>query len=193
MCHRLRRLSTAGRIPKGFRNKAQGCEGRATLGKGGGCFTTPTGLRGCGLVARAIAVSRNPFRVVIDRTHDPRVARSSQPWALLRNPFGIRCCKLLQNEFEPQSQSPPGSHKKQSAKWEQDTAISLALISPLDAGEKNRLKMFLFGSVLQRLPKWPQAGAPDPIEDRFRPVHHVLIFGLPKNDARSQRLQHIVV
>src|SRR5216683_1991055 len=29
------------------------------------------------------------FRVVIDRTHDPRVARSSQPWALLRNPFGI--------------------------------------------------------------------------------------------------------
>ncbi len=29
------------------------------------------------------------FRVVIDHTHDPRVARSSQPWALLRNPFGI--------------------------------------------------------------------------------------------------------
>src|SRR5712691_5773255 len=36
------------------------------------------------------AVGHNPFRVVIDRTHDPRVARPSQPWALLRNPFGIR-------------------------------------------------------------------------------------------------------
>src|SRR6266700_5130601 len=75
------------RIPKGFRNKAQGCEERATLGKGGRCFTTPTGLwPGC----VAVAVDRNPFRVVIDRAHDPRVARSSQPWALLRNPFGIR-------------------------------------------------------------------------------------------------------
>src|SRR6266436_6017462 len=75
------------RIPTGFRNKAQGCEGRATLGKGGRYFTTPTGLRlGCA----AVAVGHNPFRVVIDQTHDPRVARSSQPWALLRNPFGIR-------------------------------------------------------------------------------------------------------
>src|SRR6266704_2547719 len=74
------------RIPKGFRNKAQGCEGRATLGKGARCFTTPTGLwPRCA----AVAVIHNPFRVVIDRTHDPRVARSSQPWALLRNPFGI--------------------------------------------------------------------------------------------------------
>src|SRR5436189_3778898 len=46
-----------------------------------------TGLRpGCA----AVAVGRNPFRVVIDQTDDPRVARSSQPWALLRNPFGIR-------------------------------------------------------------------------------------------------------
>src|SRR6266699_3537771 len=75
------------RIPKGFRNKAQGCEGRATLGKGGRCFTTPTGLRP---VRATAAGGRNPFRVVIDRPHDPRVARSSQPWALLRNPFGIR-------------------------------------------------------------------------------------------------------
>src|SRR5437667_8731967 len=45
--------------------------------------------RGCGLVALPLLVGRNPFRVVIDRTHDPRVARSSQPWALLRNPVGI--------------------------------------------------------------------------------------------------------
>src|SRR5436190_19022995 len=79
--------ATLERIPKGFCNKAQGCEGRATLGKRRRCFTTPTGLRpGCA----AVAGGRNPFRVGIDRTHDPRVARSSQPWALLRNPFGIR-------------------------------------------------------------------------------------------------------
>src|SRR6266567_495397 len=65
------------RIPKGFRHKAQGCEERATLGKDGRCFTTPTGLwPGCA----AVAVGRNPFRVVIDPTHDPRVARSSQPF-----------------------------------------------------------------------------------------------------------------
>src|SRR5216683_5515088 len=81
------------RIPKGFRSKAQGCEGRATLGKGGRCFTTPTGLwPRCA----TIAVGRNPFRVVIDPTPDPRVARSSQPWALLRNPFGIRRAASLE-------------------------------------------------------------------------------------------------
>src|SRR6266436_3951048 len=38
----------------------------------------------------AADVGRNPFRVVIDWACDPRVARCSQPWALLRNPFGIR-------------------------------------------------------------------------------------------------------
>src|SRR5258708_36258175 len=80
-------IEYVGRIPKGFRNKAQGCEGRATLGKGGRCFTTPTGLRPRWAV---VGVCPNPFRVVIDRARDPRVARSSQPWALLRNPFGIR-------------------------------------------------------------------------------------------------------
>src|SRR6266566_8025991 len=80
------------RIPKGFRNKAQGCEGRATLGKGGRYFTTPTGLRPR---CAAVTSGRNPFRVVIDWTHDPRVARSSQPWALLRNPFGIRLGESL--------------------------------------------------------------------------------------------------
>src|SRR5882672_2127791 len=33
------------RIPKGFGNKAQGCEARATLGQPGRKPTTPTGLR----------------------------------------------------------------------------------------------------------------------------------------------------
>ena len=34
-----------GRIPKGFRHKAQGCEGRATLGQPSRRAPTPTGLR----------------------------------------------------------------------------------------------------------------------------------------------------
>src|SRR6266404_1906439 len=82
----IRRHALIGRIPKGFRIKAQGCEGRATLGKRAWCFTTLKGLRPHGT---AVVVGRNPFRVVIDRTRDPRLARSSRPWALLRNPFGI--------------------------------------------------------------------------------------------------------
>ncbi len=35
---------------------------------------------------------RNPVGVVGDSAIPPRVARSSQPWALGRNPFGIRKC-----------------------------------------------------------------------------------------------------
>jgi hypothetical protein len=38
---------------------------------------------------RAARTGRNPFRVVEVRRLNPRVARSSQPWALRRNPFGI--------------------------------------------------------------------------------------------------------
>src|SRR6185436_16502226 len=50
-------------------------------------FHNPNG--GCGLVVFPAAAGHNPFRVVLVRARDPRVARSSQPWALLRNPFGI--------------------------------------------------------------------------------------------------------
>ncbi len=90
-------------IPKGLRNKAQGCEARATLGKVAGvsqpqrgCVTflwstlPTTGYqRAAGKVLKTL---RNPVGVdAIFRTI-PRVApiRSGQPWALLRNPFGIR-------------------------------------------------------------------------------------------------------
>jgi hypothetical protein len=39
---------------------------------------------------RALPRATTPFRVVICRFHSPpRVARASQPWALLQNPFGI--------------------------------------------------------------------------------------------------------
>src|SRR5882762_8279939 len=36
-----------------------------------------------------IAQCRNPVGVELVSVHLPRVARSSQPWALMRNPFGI--------------------------------------------------------------------------------------------------------
>jgi len=39
----------------------------------------------------------NPFRVANARAHEPRVARSEQPWALRRNPFGISPEKLRRN------------------------------------------------------------------------------------------------
>src|SRR6267142_6885494 len=47
---------------------------------------------------RAVRTGRNPFRVVDIRCLNPRVARSSQPWALRRNPFGILF--LLPGEVE---------------------------------------------------------------------------------------------
>jgi len=71
------------RIPKGFRNKAQGCEERATLGWPQPVQPTPTGLRlrhQCG---------HNPFGVDSSSLRFPRVARPSQPWARWHNPFGI--------------------------------------------------------------------------------------------------------
>src|SRR5712691_7063732 len=74
------------RIPKGFRNKAQGCEERATLGS---CVRSMTTLKGLRPKATAAQRGHNPVGVVKQRSPLPRVARPSQPWALLRNPFGI--------------------------------------------------------------------------------------------------------
>src|SRR6187401_3551507 len=42
--------------------------------------------RGCGNLR---PTRHNPFGVVLNSPRIPRVARFSQPWALLRNPFGI--------------------------------------------------------------------------------------------------------
>jgi hypothetical protein len=39
--------------------------------------------------AGSVKCRRNPFRVVNVQYFKPRVARSSQPWAGGRNPFGI--------------------------------------------------------------------------------------------------------
>src|SRR5258705_10477572 len=79
-------------IPKGLRRKAQGCEVRATLGKNAN-HKNPNG------VATRGAHSPKPkprwgFAFLI---RCPRVARPSQPWALLRNPVGIQGKNTLPN------------------------------------------------------------------------------------------------
>ena len=71
-------------IPKGLSPSAQGCEARATLGIPDEIASTPKGLR-----LRSERECHNPFRVEVIASGDPRVARSSQPWAASRNPFGI--------------------------------------------------------------------------------------------------------
>ena len=87
--------SPAASTPKGLRNKAQGCEERATLGNDGALLTTPTGL--C-LVADERAMWRNPVGVDSHFAPLPRVAhpgrlrfaatREAQPWAGGHSPFG---------------------------------------------------------------------------------------------------------
>ena len=74
-------------IPKGLRNKAQGCEGRATLGNREQGATTLKGLRPVNAhdapEPGATPLGLRSFAFV------PRVSRASQPWALGRNPVGI--------------------------------------------------------------------------------------------------------
>ena len=71
-------------IPKGLRPLAQGCEARATLGGVPESGPTPTGLR------RAPHDDATPLGLIPIPCGFPKVARASQPWALSRNPIGIR-------------------------------------------------------------------------------------------------------
>ena len=71
-------------IPKGLRPLAQGCEARATLGGVPESGPTPTGLR------RAPHDDATPLGLIPIPCGFPKVARASQPWALSRNPVGIR-------------------------------------------------------------------------------------------------------
>jgi len=76
-------------IPKGLCLKAQGCEERATLGKLDDAYN-PEGVATPWY--RNNGYGHNPVGVGTRLRSGPRVARSSQPWALLRNPFGIQDC-----------------------------------------------------------------------------------------------------
>ncbi len=80
--------------PKGIESSSPGLpRPRGYPGSTRGRFSTPTGLRP---VRRHWAVCRNPFGVGLIPTSSPRVARSSQPWASLRNPVGIHREDALQ-------------------------------------------------------------------------------------------------
>ena len=80
------RASPGGRIPRGFRRKAQGCETRATLGCRANMIVNPNGV-----VASVATECRNPVGVGCSSNRFPWVARASQPTAGRRNPFGIGC------------------------------------------------------------------------------------------------------
>src|SRR5258707_2533200 len=58
---------------------------------------TMTTLKGLRPTATAAQPGHNPVGVVKYRPSLPRVARPSQPWALLRNPFGILSSNLCRN------------------------------------------------------------------------------------------------
>ena len=78
-------MSTPFPIPTGLRPKAQGCEGRATLGDTSPHFPQPQ--RGCGILRHSNG--RNPVGVVKFSERFPRVARASQPWAERHYPVGV--------------------------------------------------------------------------------------------------------
>ncbi len=82
-------LSPGSSIPKGLRNKAQGCEERATLGESIDELPTPTGLRPTDGDRPAKDSDSTPLGLRIFKQRCPSVARSSQPWAGGHNPVGI--------------------------------------------------------------------------------------------------------
>ncbi len=73
--------------PKGIASSSPGLRGPSYPGKkkDQSMIPTPTGL----CHPPRLANSRNPVGVDRRSPRCPRVARSSQPWALLRNPVGI--------------------------------------------------------------------------------------------------------
>src|SRR5436309_575284 len=71
-------------IPTGLRPSAQGWSGATTLGRRFKKIFNPNGV-----VAALLRLWTQPLQGCIGLSRLPRVARSSQPWADRRNPFGI--------------------------------------------------------------------------------------------------------
>jgi len=87
---RIPRQSSAS-TPKGLRNKAQGCEERAALGKRPRSSSTLKGLSRARVTStepELLEYRHNPVGVDFEFDPYPRVARSSQPWAGGRSPVG---------------------------------------------------------------------------------------------------------
>src|ERR1035441_9024434 len=94
--------------PKGIVSSSPGLRAASYPGKRESRkHPTPTRLR-----LQATTGGRNPVGVGVFWSSSPRVARCSQPWALRRNPFGIRllddatcgeCSALTEREHRSQS------------------------------------------------------------------------------------------
>ena len=106
-------------ILKGLRPPAQGCETRATLGKGEDFLFNPNGVA---FMDRAgVLQPRWGWKHSVGI---PRVARSSQPWAGGCNPFGIdritaSPCVLMKRPRQPWAsrRNPVGILQKNSRNW----------------------------------------------------------------------------
>src|SRR5437899_136634 len=72
--------------PEGLRDKAKDCELASYPG-----YTAPVRANPIGVVSEGVERGHNPVGVETRFARFPRVARSSQPWAGGRNPFGIDC------------------------------------------------------------------------------------------------------
>src|SRR5437867_13280134 len=101
-------------IPTGLYRPAQGCEERATLGVRMERIPTPTGLRqsdgnGC-----------NPVGVGEFFRREPRVARSSQPWAECWNPVGIQDIAVRCPNFVADCEEFRGARTAESARSRKD-------------------------------------------------------------------------
>ena len=74
---------------------------------------------------------RNPFRVVKTRCFQPRVAsQARQPWALRRNPFGIRGLRLMV-PIHAQSETNLSMNR-----WLENATGSVGNVGPLPLGER---------------------------------------------------------
>ena len=89
------------KIPTGFRQSAQSCEQRATLGKREKRIPTLKEL--CPLVNQKRINDNDATRVgVVDVSEcEPKVAPSSQPWAESWNPVGIQTGARTSIDFNP--------------------------------------------------------------------------------------------
>jgi len=89
--------------PKGIVSSSPGLRGTSYPGLLAAEFSTPTGLCHGSTAGSQPRWGWWPLRII------PKVARSSQPWALSRNPFGIHFRKALRaclkNPFQASSSS----------------------------------------------------------------------------------------
>ena len=81
--------------PKGIPSSSPGLRAARYPGSAVAGFSTPTGLR------HLCTGWPQPRWGCLPSAMFPKVARASQPWALRRNPVGIRQLAVILNEIDP--------------------------------------------------------------------------------------------